>query len=211
MGLSRGESGGPTPGLTGLTRGQTLRPWGPWIAAFAGMTNSLLIFRDSLQIRLSALGDRVFRENLLDPFEGFLRHSLRRHSFLHDIDPADTPDMLVLDLCIGRIVGPELRHGRAKKALRGVGGPVRVVEPPVVCLDDRGHARNVPAEPRLQPLVVDLWLDDKSQEVLGYIDVLRPLRDQEGTVSSVAWHGLAVVAERQAHRDNVIVIVLLSL
>src|SRR5438132_10321316 len=47
--------------------------------------------------------DRIFREDLLDPLEGLVRGGLRCHATSHDVDPADRPDMLVLDLRVGRI------------------------------------------------------------------------------------------------------------
>src|SRR4029077_1834223 len=58
---------------------------------------------------LSTLPDRVFREDLLDSLEGLLGSGLRRHPASHDIDPAGTPGMLVLDLGIGRVEGPKVR------------------------------------------------------------------------------------------------------
>src|SRR5215469_3304261 len=54
----------------------------------------------SAAFRRSGLRDRVFREDLLDPLERLFRGCLRRHPFLHDVDPANGPDVLVLDLGI---------------------------------------------------------------------------------------------------------------
>src|SRR5438309_1870162 len=59
----------------------------------AGASGSLLRPR-------SAVGDRVFGEDLLDPLEGLLRRRLRRHPAGRDVGPAGRPNMLVLDLGI---------------------------------------------------------------------------------------------------------------
>src|SRR6266568_4652563 len=56
----------------------------------------------------STLADRVFRKDLLNPLEGFLSRRLRGHPALDDIQPAGGPDMLGLDLRIGRVEQPEL-------------------------------------------------------------------------------------------------------
>src|SRR6266481_9082423 len=106
----------------------------------------------------SALRDRVFREDLLDPLEGLLGSRLRRHPAGHDIDPARTPGVLVLNLGIGRVEGPKLRRGRAEQALLGVSRPVRVREPPRVAFDDRRHRRDAAAEPRLSRPVTTFGL-----------------------------------------------------
>jgi hypothetical protein len=45
--------------------------------------------------------------------------------------------MLVLDMGIGRVVGPEYPQGRAKQSLRRVGFAVRVRHPPRVFLNDQ--------------------------------------------------------------------------
>src|SRR5262245_25297231 len=106
----------------------------------------------------SALCDRVFRENLLDPFERLVRGGLRRYPVLHDCDPRAGEDTLVLDISIGRVIDPEIRHGRAEQALLDIKPPVRVlgVAPPRVILHDREHRRQVAAKPRFQQLVDDL-------------------------------------------------------
>ena len=68
---------------------------------------------DRRQLRAgSGLRDRVFREDLLDPLEGLLGRRLWRHTLFHDVDPADAPHVLVLDLGIGRVVHPKGRHCR---------------------------------------------------------------------------------------------------
>src|SRR6516164_8364341 len=143
----------------------------------------------------SGLGDGVLREDLLDPLERLFRRRLRRHAIL-DIDPTGAPDMLVLDLGIGRVVGPELRQCRTEQTLRRVSRSVRVVEPPMIALYDRGHTRNVAAKARLQPLVRDFGLNDIFHKVLGDLDVLCSLWDQDAGVIGHAGHRLAVVAER---------------
>ena len=63
---------------------------------------------------------------------------------------------------------------------------------PRVVHDDRRHARDKPAEPCFQILVVDLRLDQILEEVLGHLDVLCPLRDQARDAASLARHRLAV-------------------
>src|SRR5215472_12676178 len=98
-----------------------------------------MIRRRRLLVRPLGLRDRVFRENFLDSLEGFLGRRLRRHAALDDIHPTLAPCVLVLQLRISRVESPELRHGRTEQTLRGVGRPVRVVEPPMVILHDRGH------------------------------------------------------------------------
>src|SRR5215813_3476909 len=45
-------------------------------------------------IGLSALLDRVFRENLPDPLERLLRCGLRRHSLSDDVGVGEAPDLL---------------------------------------------------------------------------------------------------------------------
>src|SRR5207302_10599234 len=107
---------------------------------------------------------------------------------LHDVDPADAPDMLVLDLRVGRVVSPKMRYGRAEQALLDVSRPVRVRRPPRVTLDDRRHRGDAAAEPRLQSLVTDLRLDQIFQKVLGHGDVLCPLWDQAAGAGSLARH-----------------------
>ena len=69
--------------------------------------------------------------------------------------------MLVLDLGIGRVEDPELRHGRAQQALLDVRHPMRIlrVEPPRVILHYRRHGRYPPRKPDLQQLVEDIRLD----------------------------------------------------
>src|SRR5262249_20325997 len=62
---------------------------------------------------LLALRNRIFREDLLDPIEGLLGRRLWRHPVLDDFGPGGRPDMLVLDLGIGRIEGPESRYNLA--------------------------------------------------------------------------------------------------
>src|SRR6185312_17440437 len=86
-----------------------------------------------------ALRDRVFRENLLDPFDSLVRRRLRGHAALHDVGPPGAPDMLVADLSIGRVIDVELRNGRAQQALLGVRLAMRVRRPPWVVLHDRCH------------------------------------------------------------------------
>src|ERR1700730_13292872 len=105
-----------------------------------------------------SLPDRIFREDLLDPLERLFRRRLRCHPAGNDVGPGDGPDMLVLDLGIGRVGGPEGRYGRPERALLPVRPPGGVfgVGPPGVVLDDRRHRRQVPAEPRLQILVKNL-------------------------------------------------------
>src|SRR5262249_24505149 len=51
--------------------------------------------------------DRVFGEDLLDPLRRLLGGLLGLHAALHDVGPADAPDMLVADLGIGRVVDVE--------------------------------------------------------------------------------------------------------
>src|SRR5690348_6531572 len=99
----------------------------------------------------SAGRDRVFGENLLDPLERLLGGSLRCHAALDDVHPALAPGVLARDLRVSRVEGPELRHGRAEQALRRVGCSVRIVEPPMVLLHDRGHARNAATKTGFQP------------------------------------------------------------
>src|SRR5207302_10325366 len=86
-----------------------------------------------------ALRDQVFREDLLDPLERLLCRGLRRRPVLNDLGPGHLPDMLVLDLGISWVAGPERRHGRAEQALPDVSRPVRIlrVEPPRAVLHDR--------------------------------------------------------------------------
>ncbi len=118
--------------------------------------------------------------------------------------------MLVLDLGVSRVEGPEGRHGRPERALLHVCHPVRIlgVEPPRVVLHDRRHGRQVAAEPCFQILVEDLQLDQIFEKILGYFGVFCPLRDQTAQASGHTRYRLAVVAEGQAHRNDVVVILL---
>ena len=158
--------------------------------------------------QLSRIG--VFRENLLNPSEGLLRRRLWRYSTCHDVDPRRAPHMFVLHLRISRIVDPEWRYCWAEQTLRDVSHPMRVfwIEPPRVVLYDRPHARNVAPKSGLQQLVIDFWLYDVFEEVLGNIDVLCPFWNQAERTADLTCHRLAVVAERQAHRHNIPVIFL---
>src|SRR6266851_8285220 len=81
--------------------------------------------------RLTLL-DWVFGEDLLDPLGRLFRRRLRGHPALDDVHPAGHPGVLVLDLGVGRVEDPEIRHGRAEQTLLSVSRPVRVVEPPMV-------------------------------------------------------------------------------
>ena len=83
--------------------------------------------------------------------------------------------MLVLQLGIGGVEGPERRQGGAEQTLLDVSRPVRVFVPPRVIRRDRRHARNIAAETGLQPFAVDLRLDEVFEEILRDLDVLRPL------------------------------------
>src|SRR5690242_18738206 len=56
----------------------------------------------SLSIPCS-LRDRVFREDILDPFERLLRRRFRLHSLFHYVHPADAPDVLVANLGVSRV------------------------------------------------------------------------------------------------------------
>src|SRR5580704_19441148 len=89
--------------------------------------------------RGSGLRDREFREDLLDPLERLLGRGRRRRPVLNDLGPGRLPDMLVLDLGISWVGGPEGRHGRAEQAVMDGSRPVRIlgVEPPRVVLHDR--------------------------------------------------------------------------
>src|SRR6516162_11817342 len=72
----------------------------------------------------SRLCDRIFREYFLDPLECFFRRRLRRGVVFHNFGPGRLPDMLVLDLGIGRVRGPEGWYRRAEQTLLGVRRPV---------------------------------------------------------------------------------------
>src|SRR5262245_32843879 len=103
--------------------------------------------------------------------------------------------MLVLDLRISRVVDPEVRQRRAEYRLLSISHNMRVlgVEPERLILDDRRHRRGAAAESRLQILVVDLWLNEIFEKILGHLDVFRPFGNQAATVIGFAWHRLAVV------------------
>src|SRR5258707_3761949 len=45
-------------------------------------------------------GDRIFREDLLDPLDRLLGCGLGSHAALHDIGPPDAPHMLLPELSI---------------------------------------------------------------------------------------------------------------
>jgi len=66
------------------------------------------------------LGDGVLCKDLLDPLERLFCRGLGRHATLDDVHPALHPNMLVLELGIGRVERPELRHRRVQQALGGV-------------------------------------------------------------------------------------------
>src|SRR5215469_6948869 len=70
---------------------------------------AVIVFAPRLGLR-----DRVFREELFDPLERLLCGRLRRHPFFHNIDPANSPNVLVLDLGVCGVKGPELRQRRAE-------------------------------------------------------------------------------------------------
>ena len=106
--------------------------------------------RSPFNCRHSVLGDLVFREDLLDPLECLLCGHLRGHLVFHDFGPGGLPHMLVLDLGIGRIRGPEGRYRGAEQTLPSVRRPVGVRELPRVVFHDRRHCRKIAAQSRLQ-------------------------------------------------------------
>src|SRR6266702_5798251 len=78
-------------------------------------------------IGLSALRDRVFRQDISDPLERLLRRSLRRHSLSNDVGLGEAPDLLGFDLGITWVVNGILRDRRAELALPGVSGHVLIL------------------------------------------------------------------------------------
>ena len=84
-----------------------------------------------------------------------------------------------------------------------------LLEPERVALDEFGDRQHKAAEPALQPLVQQFRLRQIFEELLGRRDVLRPLRDDCAVCDDLGRQRLAVIAERQAHRDDVVVILFL--
>ena len=86
----------------------------------------------------SGICDRIFGEDLLDPPKRLLRGRFRRSPVLHNVCPGRRPDMLVLNLGIGRIERPVIRNGRAEQRLGRVSFSMRVGEPPWIALATDG-------------------------------------------------------------------------
>src|SRR5215467_6610806 len=131
-------------------------------------------------IGLSALLDWVFRENLPDPLERLLRCGSRGHSLSDDVGGGEAPDLLRLDLRITGVVHGILRYCRAKQPLPGVSRYVLVlrIEPERIILGDFRHRREPSSQATFQIGIRHLGLDDVFRKILGYFDILRPLRDE---------------------------------
>src|SRR6266851_4260458 len=105
--------------------------------AWRGNASAVLRAWASAMIASLALGDRVFRQNLPDALERFLRRRLRRHPFPDHVGLSRAPELLGIRLGIARVEDGVSRHRRIQQALAGVSRQVRVlgVEPEGVALD----------------------------------------------------------------------------
>ena len=167
------------------------------------MTDALFMMRLSSR-------DRVFREDLLNSFEGLLRRRLRRYSACHDVGPRHAPDMLVLHLGISRIVDPERRHCRAEQTLRDVSHPMRV--------SGSSHHGSSFTIDRMDGMLRPRPVFRYSLVTFGCMRYLRkslatstffaPFGIRPQRTGDLTRHRLAVVAERQAHRHDIPVVLL---
>ena len=118
--------------------------------------------------------------------------------------------MLVLDLGIGRVGDPECRHGRAEQALLDIGLAVRVLgsshHGSFFTID--GIAGMLRPSPVFSYSLRTFGWIKYFRKSLATVDVFCPLRDQAARLGGLARHRLAVIAERQAHRHDVVVILL---
>src|SRR6516164_7491305 len=71
--------------------------------AWRGTASAVLRAWASAMIASLALGDRVFRQNLPDALERFLRRRLRRHPFPDHVGLGRTPELLGICLGIARV------------------------------------------------------------------------------------------------------------
>src|SRR5262249_22120705 len=78
--------------------------------AWRGNTSAVLRAWASAMIASLALGDRVFRQNLPDPLECFLRCRLRCHPFPDHVGLGRAPDLLGVGLGIAGVEDGVIRH-----------------------------------------------------------------------------------------------------
>src|SRR5260370_34900380 len=128
-------------------------------------------------IGLSALRDRVFRQDLSDPLERLLRRSLRRHSLSEDVGRGEAPDLLGFDLGIAWVVNGILRDRRAEQALPGVSRQVLIlgIEPEGVVLGEFRHCWKPSAQSAFQVGVRPLRRDQAFPKIFGTFYVLDAL------------------------------------
>src|SRR5215470_18502639 len=133
----------------------------------------------------SALRDRIFGENVAEPFQRLVRCRLRRHPFLDHVGCRRTPDLLGVRFGVAGVKHGVVRYRRLEQALAGVGYAMRIlgIEPEGIALDQLRHRREPAAEPVLEILVHHLRLDQVLEELLGDLGVLRAL-GHEGTADA---------------------------
>src|SRR5215475_8457370 len=133
-------------------------------------------------IFLSARSRRlVLGEDLLDALERLLDGRLRLGPVLGHVDHRHAEHVLVANFRHGQVEHVVVRDGRAEEALLDVAPQVRVLRVlPERTLGERRHDRQPAAQPKLDELADDLWLDEVLEEFLRDRDVLRPLRDESG-------------------------------
>src|SRR6516225_9703739 len=84
-------------------RRRTCRCGGAGETAEGGNASAVLRTWASAMIASLALGDRVFRQNLPDALERFLRRRLRRHPFPDHIGFGGAPDLLRVGLGVAGV------------------------------------------------------------------------------------------------------------
>src|SRR5215467_8309982 len=134
---------------------------------------------DALSI-MSPSRHLVLGKDLLDALEGLVDRRLRLHAFLRHVDHRHAPHVLGANFRHGQVVHVVVWHRRSDEALLDVAsqmGVLRVLSERA--LGERRHDGQPAAQPCLDELADDLWLDQVLQEFLAHRDVLGPLRNQE--------------------------------
>src|SRR5262249_28896445 len=122
----------------------------------------------------------VLGEDLLDALEGLLDRDFGLHAFLGHVDHRHAPDVLASDFGHRQVEDEVFRHRRTEDTLLDVAAQMWVFRIlPEWALGECRLRRQVPAQPRLDELAEDLWLDDVLAEFFRDRDVLRALRDQK--------------------------------
>src|SRR3954470_20617083 len=153
--------------------------------------------------------DRIFSEYLLRSCDRLFRRFLRLHIMQDDIGPPRREHVLIAALRPGGIEDEELRNRIAEQSQLAIGLAVWVFGPPWIVLYDRYHGGYSASQSGFQVLVQNLRLDQIFQEVLRDLDILCSFGDQAAETRDHGGNLFAVIALRQTHRGEIVVILLL--